>query len=171
MTTTPTRRFRSPRRAFTLIEVLIVLGIVLALSAIIGVAVFQRGDDAKIKLAQTDLNNIKSALRLFRLDYDRYPTEDEGIEVLWNRDALDVEDEELEERWSAYLETPLPEDRWGNAWVYTDESENGQEYDLSSNGPDGDPDTEDDITSWAGAAGADDEGFGDDLLPPGPDGP
>ena len=169
---TTTRRFRSARRAFTLIEVLIVLGIVLALSAIIGVAVFQRGDDAKVSLAETDLNNITSALQLFRLDFERYPTEDEGIAVLWSEETLEVEDDAEESKWKGpYLQSPLPTDRWDNEWGYRDESEYGQPYDLWSNGPDGEEGNEDDITSWANAVTDEDGGFGEDLLPTAPAAP
>ena len=39
----------------------------------------------------------------------------------------------------------LPKDPWNNDYVY--ESENGQEYAITSNGPDGEPGTEDDIKS------------------------
>jgi general secretion pathway protein G len=160
------------RRAFTLIEVLIVLFIVLALSAVVGLTLFGRQDDAKVQLAQTDLNTIKSALRMFRFDMGRYPTEDEGISVLWDSELLETEGDVEESPWKGpYLENPIPVDRWGNEWGYRDESEYEQDYDLWSFGPDGEEDTEDDLTSWAGAAGSDE--FGDDLMPamPGGDGP
>ncbi|MEM7755610.1 MAG: type II secretion system major pseudopilin GspG [Planctomycetota bacterium] len=162
---------RATRRAFTLIEVLIVLGIVLALSAIIGVAVFGASDEADVKLAETDLNNIEKSMQFFRLDFGRYPTEDEGIAVLWNRELLETDDEADEAKWKSYLEDPIPTDRWGNEWGYREGSEYGQDYDLWSNGPDGEEDTEDDITSWAGAAGGEDGEFGDDFLAPPMDAP
>ncbi len=159
------RARRAVRRGFTLIEVLIVLAIVLALSAIVGVAVFSRQDDAKLQLAQTDMNTIKSGLRMFRFDMGRYPTEEEGIAVLWNSELLETDADVEESPWKGpYLQTPIPTDRWGNEWGYRGESEYGQDYDLWSNGPDGEEDTEDDITSWSDAAGEGGE-FGDDFMP------
>lgn len=152
---------RVTRRAFTLIEVLIVLGIVLALSAIVGVSVLGRRDDAKLKLAQTNLNVLKGGIKLFVLDFDRHPTDDEGVAVLWNKELLDAEAEEG--TWKNYLEEPMANDPWGNPWGYRAESENGATYDLWSNGPDGEEGTEDDINSWKAedeAAPADSSGGG-----------
>ncbi|MEM1185620.1 MAG: type II secretion system major pseudopilin GspG [Planctomycetota bacterium] len=161
------RSVRTSRGAFTLIEVLIVLVIVLALSGLVGVAIFGRQDEAKLKLAETDLNNIEKAMEFFRLDFERFPTDDEGVAVLWDSSLLDVEDEAEEAKWEAYLREPIPTDRWGNEWGYRSESEYGQDFDLWSNGPDGEEDTEDDITSWANAAGEDGE-FDSELLAPPP---
>jgi len=157
---------RTARRAFTLIEVLIVLGIVLALSAIIGVSVLGRRDDAKLKLAETNLNTLKNGLKLFLLDFERYPTEEEGIAVLWNKELLDADAEQT--TWKSYIEQPMANDPWGNAWGYRAESENDAPYDLWSNGPDGEEGTEDDITSWKGLA--DDEAGGAGGLEPLPSG-
>lgn len=170
----PARRPRAAG-AFTIIEVLIVLAIVLALSAIVGVAVFQRQDDAKLNLARTDLNILKQALNQFRFDFERYPTDDEGIAVLWSTETLDPDADET--KWKGpYLTEPIPLDRWDNEWGYRgDEPEYGPEngYDLWSNGPDGEEDTEDDITSWT--TSDEDGGFADPAgaapPPPPPGGP
>ena len=153
------------RSAFTLIEVMIVIVIILALSGIVGVALFSRKDEATEKLARIDLNTVKSALKMFRLDYDRWPTEDEGLEVLWSAEALDPESDET--KWHKYLEEPMPTDRWGNEWGYHEVSDYGDEsmYDLWSNGPDAEEGTDDDITSWTEGG----DGFSDDLMPPPPD--
>lgn len=152
------RGFR--RRGFTLIEVLIVLAIVLALTAIVGVAVFGRQDQAKADLAEIDLNNIKRALRGFRADFGQYPTDEEGIAVLWDSELLDPERDTNAYLSGGYLEEPITEDAWGNEWNYRAESEYGDEYDLWSNGPDGEEGTEDDIVSWNPEDGGGDFGFG-----------
>tara|TARA_Y100000815_G_scaffold112615_1_gene101417 strand:- start:126 stop:632 length:507 start_codon:yes stop_codon:yes gene_type:complete len=157
---------KAVRRGFTLIEVLIVLAIVLALSAIVGVALFQRQDDAQLQLAQTDMNTIERGMKMFRLDMGRFPTEEEGVAVLWDSELLDADAEET--TWKGpYLEEPIPTDRWKNEWGYRAESEYGRDYDLWSFGPDGEEDTEDDITSWSSG---DAEGeFGDGGLEPLPE--
>src|ERR1044071_6179778 len=85
---TPTRIPPMRRGAFTLIEVMIVIAIVLALMGLVGYAVMERRDEAKRDLAKIDLNNIRQGLKLFRFDFDRYPTDEEGIKVLWDKSAL-----------------------------------------------------------------------------------
>lgn len=168
MRTTSNDRDRSlrgrVRRGFTLIEVLIVLAIVLALSAIVGLALFQRQDDAELQLAEQELNTLKSAMKLFRIDFGRFPTEEEGVTVLWDVEVLDPDADEA--TWKGpYLEEPIATDRWGNEWGYRSESEYGRDYDLWSNGPDGEEDTEDDITSWSGDE-TEEGGFDEGFAPP-----
>jgi general secretion pathway protein G len=136
------------RRAFTLIEVMIVIAIILALSALVGVALFSRQKEAKSSLAQIDMNTIKKGLQQFYLDYDRFPTDEEGLAVLWSKESLSAEGDQG--KWKKYLEEPMPNDRWGRAWGYRQTSEHGDDtkYDLWSFGPDGQEGTDDDITSW-----------------------
>lgn len=136
------------RSAFTLIEVLIVIAIIVALSGLVGLALFSRQKEAKAQLAQADLNTITGALKGFRLNYDRFPTDQEGLEVLWSKEKLDADADAT--KWSKQLEKPMPMDRWGHPWNYRQASEHGdaEDFDLWSNGPDGQDGTEDDIVSW-----------------------
>ncbi|MHC4415612.1 MAG: type II secretion system major pseudopilin GspG [Planctomycetota bacterium] len=139
---------RRARRAFTLIELLIVIAILLAIGGLVVVNLIPRGEQAKADLQRVQFDLIGSALDQFRLDLNRWPTEEEGLEVLWRRDAL--EDEADYERWRGrYLESAVTEDKWGNELIYRDPSEELGEgyYDLVSVGPDGEEGTEDDITN------------------------
>lgn len=137
------------RRGFTLIEVMIAIAIVVALIAIVGINVIGQRDTANQGQAKIQMSNIQSAMDNFYLKFNRYPTDDEGLEVLWNLEALDVETEEDEAKWDRFLTKPIPTDVWGNEWGYRAESEfEGMRYDLWSNGPDGEEGTEDDVTSW-----------------------
>jgi general secretion pathway protein G len=141
---------------FTLIEVMIVIAIILALSGLVGVAVFAQRDSAKKDTAKVELNTIKRGLEMFRLDFDRWPKDEEGLAVLWDKSKLDPESDAT--KWKQYLTDPMPNDRWGHAWGYKQVSEHQSDdtkYDLWSNGPDGQEGTDDDITSWstAGAEG------------------
>lgn len=138
------RRRNMRRRGFTLIEVMIVIGIILALSGLIGVALFARRDEAKVSLAKTDLNSIRQALDLFRLDFERWPTDEEGLAVLWDKTALDADADET--RWKKYLASPMPKDRWGNEWGYRSQSDMFEgSYEIWSFGPNGVEGDEDDI--------------------------
>lgn len=160
---------RTARRAFTIIEVMIVIAIILALSGLVGFALLGRRDEAKKDLVKVDLNNIKGAIKMFRLDFDRVPTEEEGLAALWNKQALQSEEEQS--KWKGYLESPMPQDRWGSAWGYRAESETRDGgYDLWSYGPDKQDGTEDDINAFADEEAALEGEGGGGLLPPPPSG-
>lgn len=145
------------RRAFTLIEVMIAIAIVIILIGIVGFNVIGQLDRAEGSSAEIQMKNIEDALEAFRVDMRRYPTEDEGIAVLWDAEMLDDPDETLAESWAGYMRDPTPLDPWNNEWQYTDQTEDdGRAYELWSFGPDGEEDTDDDIRSWS----EDEGGFG-----------
>ncbi|GJM19061.1 MAG: type II secretion system protein GspG [Phycisphaeraceae bacterium] len=171
---TPRQMHGYARTGFTLIEILIVLAIVVMISGLAAVALFGQREKADVQATQINLGTIGDALDAFRLDYRRYPTDEEGVAVLWDREQLDADAESSS--WIKYLEDPSPRDVWGNAWGYAQESEDYEPdeenpaavapYDLWSNGPDGEEGTDDDIR-MAGATGSSDgeDGVGSDLLP------
>lgn len=161
-------------RGFTLIEILIVLAIVLLLASLVSVSLFARRDQADIQLTQVNINTLRSALDQFRLDYRRYPTDEEGLEVLWAKETLDPDADQTV--WSKYLSEPMTADTWGNPYGYSTESDDfamdsgdeedaGPSYQLWSNGPDGEESTEDDIT-LGGQSNEDDAAY-EDFLPAG----
>lgn len=159
------RTRRVVRRGFTLIEVMIVIAIILALSGLVGVALFQRRDEAKVDLTKTDLKSLQRGLEDFRLHFDRYPTTEESITVLWDKSQLD--DPELEDKWKGYMSEALPKDRWGGEWGYEQLSRTS--YKIWSFGPDGEEDTDDDIIETKRPIGSS-EDDGDmlegDFMPP-----
>lgn len=145
-------RVRNARRSgFTLIEVLIVIAIVVALSGLVGIALFSKQKEAKVGLAKTDLRTIESGLKQFRVKFDRYPTDEEGVEVLWNKEKLDADADAT--KWTKELEKPMKADQWGTPWNYRQRSDHGDEedFDLWSFGPDKQEGGEDDIVSWTDA--------------------
>ena len=141
---------RGLRRALTLIELLIVITILLALGALIAVNFIGVGDQASLDLQRADLDRIDGALKIYKTTMGDYPSEEEGLVVLWDKSAL--EDEDSGTRWSGpYLEGPL-NDKWGNEIIYQRPSQlldtdDENVYDLVSAGPDGEQDTDDDITN------------------------
>ncbi len=144
-----TPRFSRPARdGFTLIEVMIVLAILAALFGLVAINVVGSKKDAKVGEARIALGTIERALDMFYADFDRYPTEEEGVKVLWDKESLVTEDEADQEKWRKRLQKPSPNDPWGTAWGYRAESEHGAEYDLWSNGADKEEGTDDDIVSW-----------------------
>lgn len=157
-----------------MIEVLIVLAIILMISGLVAVQLFSRRDRADIDQTRINLNTLRDALDAFRFDFRRYPTDEEGLAVLWDKSRLDAEADAV--AWAGYLREPLPEDAWGNAWGYaaeTDDFEADEDspsalapYDLWSNGPDGEEGTDDDIRSGLSGSGGREDGPGGDLASP-----
>jgi general secretion pathway protein G len=139
---------RHARRGLTLIEVLIVIGILLAIGGLVAVNLFSKREEANIDLQKLQLKEIDRAMDLFRLDMNRWPTEDEGLRALWSKDA--IEDEDQQANWkSGYLKDAIEKDIWGHELVYHNPSEiRGEDYyDVISVGRDGEEGTDDDLNN------------------------
>jgi general secretion pathway protein G len=151
---------RGARRAFTLIEVMIVILIVLALGGIVAYNVMGSKKEADQGTVKIQMKSMQSALREFRVTHNRYPTDEEGLRVLWDKEA--TTDELVLKSWRRLLEDPVPNDMWGSPWGYRQKSEHvpagGDEdkYDIWSVGPDKVEGTPDDVVSWS----SDDSGSG-----------
>ena len=150
------------RRAFTILELLIVIAILLAIGGIVLINVLGAQDRADVGVTKVQMQALADAMKQFRVDMKRYPTEEEGVTVLWSSAAL--EDEEDAGAWGGpYLEKPVTTDQWGNEWIYRNPSDiEGLPYDLISPGPDGEEDSEDDLSANDGMMGEGGE-MGDDF--------
>lgn len=132
-------------RGFTLIELMVVLVIIGVLAALVVPNVLDRADDARVAAARVDVNNLTQALKLYRLDNQRYPTADQGLRALVQR----PDKPPVPTNWKAYVDK-LPNDPWGQPYVYLNPGVNG-EIDVMSYGADGQPGGEGkaaDIGSW-----------------------
>ncbi len=124
--------------AFTLIELIVVILILAILAALIIPRIASRTDDAKDARARSDIATIRTQLETFRLDVGRYPAAEEGLEAL-TAPAGEIQGGRT------YLEQ-LPVDPWQNDYIYSWPGGTGDDsYFLFSPGPDGQPDTDDDI--------------------------
>jgi general secretion pathway protein G len=130
---------------FTLIELMVVLVIIGMLAAIIVPNVLDRADDARVTAARTDVNNLVQALKLYRLDNQRYPTAEQGLQALLNKPTT----QPVPNNWKPYLDK-LPNDPWGHAYQYLNPGIKG-EIDVLSFGADGQAGGEGrdaDVGSW-----------------------
>lgn len=151
MKTLQQRRLR--RGGFTLMEMLVVLGIIVLLVAIVTPRMLGQQKKADIKAAQTQIKMLQKALQLYSLDMKEFPTTEQGLAALVSCPA-DVS-EAAAARWDGpYTEGgEIPKDPWGNDYQYQYPPVNGTSGypDIWSYGPDGIDGTEDDICSWTGS--------------------
>ena len=132
-------------RGFTLIELMVVLVIIGVLAALIVPNVLDRADDARSTAARTDVTNVMQALKLYRLDNQRYPTGEQGLNALLNKPTASP----VPPNWRAYLDK-LPADPWSRPYQYLNPGIKG-EIDVMSFGADGQSGGEGkdaDIGSW-----------------------
>jgi general secretion pathway protein G len=136
---------RAVQAGFTLIELMVVLVIIGVLAALIVPNVLDRADDARATAARTDVNNLIQALKLYKLDNQRYPTGEQGLQALLSRPSSPP----VPANWKPYVEK-LPNDPWGRPYQYLNPGVKG-EIDVMSFGADGQPGGEGknaDIGSW-----------------------
>ena len=130
---------RTAARGMTLIEIMVVLVILGMIAAAVAVNVVKRQQDAELKQARTDVQNIASqGVDAFRVMKGRFPTTEEGIRILIQEGFLKANNAE------GTLKDP-----WGHEYVYLNPGQaHADAYDVKSNGPDGQPGTPDDIVSY-----------------------
>jgi len=116
---------------FTLIELMVVLVIIGVLAALIVPNVLDRADDARVTAARTDVNNLAQALKLYKLDNQRYPSAEQGLQALITKPTTNP----VPPNWKPYLDK-LPNDPWGRPYQYLNPGIKG-EIDVMSFGADG----------------------------------
>ena len=127
---------------FTLIELMLVVIIIGALTAMVMPRLAGRSEQAKVGAAKADVNvNIVTGLKLYELDNGSFPaTAEGGLEALLTRPSDGAS-------WNGpYLERK-PIDPWGREYQYMSPGAHRADYDLYSLGRDG-VESGDDIKNW-----------------------
>jgi len=139
-------RVRRARKAFTLVELMVVVTIIGLLVALVSVAIPKRIARARIETTKAQIYQIKGAISAFHLDTGQWP---ESLEDLINQPTGEVG-----ESWDGpYLQDTevVPQDGWKRPFEYTVPGEGGRDYEIVSYGADGQPGGEGadaDILSW-----------------------
>jgi general secretion pathway protein G len=136
---------RAATRGFTLIELMVVLVIIGLLAALIVPNVLDRADDARLTAARTDVSNIMQSLKLYRLDNQRYPTGEQGLQALVTKPTTTP----VPANWRPYLEK-LPQDPWGQPYKYLNPGLKGEVdvFSLGADGKEGGEGKDADLGSW-----------------------
>jgi len=130
------------RYGFTLIELMLVVIIIGALSAMVLPRLVGRSEQARVSATRADIKaNIATGLKLYELDNGAFPTTDEGLDALFSETSS-------ASNWNGpYLESK-PLDPWGKEYQYESPgSHRPHDYDLFSFGKDG-KEGSDDISNW-----------------------
>ena len=147
------RRRRSRRnRGFTLIEIMIVIAIVALLGSVVTVNVISRWKKAQVDGTRVQLASYEQALQAYYLDNNRYPHTSQGLEALVSKPTNGKIPRNYAQ--GGYMKK-VADDPWGTPYRYV--CDDYQNYSISSDGPDGEPDTEDDVYTDDDGGGGDDE--------------
>ena len=119
---------------YSLLEVLIVLTIIALIAALVGPRLISQLDRSKVTAARVQIRSLMASVDTMRLDIGRYPTAEEGLELLV-RQAPAIEPAE---GWQGpYLEADIPKDPWGRDYVYAQPLDDVSPPQLKSLGADG----------------------------------
>lgn len=137
--------FTRAESGFTLLELLVVLGIIAMLAGIVGPQVMKHMGESKTKAAKVQIEDLSATLDMYKLDIGHYPTTEEGLNAL-------IEAPDSAKRWNGpYLQkSKIPLDPWQQEYHYVSPGQHGK-FDLFSYGADakeGGEGEDQDLVSW-----------------------
>ncbi|MBU0505059.1 MAG: type II secretion system protein GspG [bacterium] len=118
-------------KGMSLMEILVVLGIIAGATAAIVGAVSSKADKARIKQAETEISGYVGDIKQYKIDERKYPSTDEGLEALVD----------------AGFREEIRADPWGNDYTYESPGSHGKKFEICSDGPDEETE-EDDICNY-----------------------
>ena len=141
------RHDRRARRedGFTLMELLVVLAIIGLLAVLVAPQVIKYLGGAKVDPATVQVDRLAGVLDLYRLEVGSYPSQEDGLAVLFDRPVNSA-------NWNGpYIRNrDSLTDPWGNPYGYRYPGEHGEFdlYSLGADGREGGEGEDQDITSW-----------------------
>ena len=117
-------------QGFSLVELMVVIAIIGLLATVVTVNVIAQAEKAKFVRVKADMDSIKKALKLFRLDMGRYPNSlDELVNSPGGRSR----------KWTGPYLDELPVDPWENHYEFQAGSGRANDFEITSYGADGAP--------------------------------
>ena len=122
-------------RGFTLIEIMVVVVIMGILASLVVPKLISRTGESKVAAARVDIATVMQSLKLYKLDNQRYPTTEQGLQSLITKPTTGP----AANGWKSggYLDK-LPNDPWGSPYQYLSPGIKGEIY-IFSLGADGQP--------------------------------
>ena len=118
---------------YSLLEVLIVLTIIALVAALVGPRLMAQLDRSKVTAARVQIRTLASSLETMRIDIGRYPTGQEGLDLLVHQVGADPDGS-----WRGpYLDSDVPNDPWGGHYVYEPSRDGESRPRIVSLGADG----------------------------------
>lgn len=124
------------RSAFTLLELLLVLSILVVIGGIAVVNLTSVQEQSNVDMTTSKLNSIEQAIQIYQIRMNSLP------ETLKNLQDGPSDSAKKSRFGDSLIDEFPPTDAWGNEVVY---SISGNEYELRSGGVDGQVNTDDDI--------------------------
>jgi len=112
---------RGREGGFTLVELMVVIVIIGLLATIVIINVMPAADRAAATKARADIATLEQGIEMYRLDNQRYPTSEEGLQALVAGEYI----------------RRLPNDPWNNPYRYVAPGREGRPFTVSTWGADG----------------------------------
>jgi general secretion pathway protein G len=116
---------------FSLIELMIVIGIMGLLIGLVGPKLMERFDGAKVDTTRVQMKQIGSTLKTYRLDCGQYPTTEQGLDAMIHKSSTGPDCKNYAP--GGYMDKKVPHDAWDQEFMYTSD---GSTYEIKSYGSD-----------------------------------